>query len=160
MSPGSSTAWSRGSKPAGRPSGRRGASSSVIRTATTAARTSHTGPARRWPTGCASGSRRWDEDDGEMSPRSPAPLTHVRAAADSGADPYPRFTDAEIERRRALLTRAMTARGAKHAILYGANRSGSAISWLTHWPVTREAVCVFTPGERDLLLVDFYNHVP
>jgi len=26
--------------------------------------------------------------------------------------------------------------------------------------VTREALCVFTPGERDLLLVNFYNHVP
>jgi Xaa-Pro aminopeptidase len=87
-------------------------------------------------------------------------LTHVPAVADPGAEPYPRFSDAEIERRRALLTRAMTARGAEHAILYGANRSGSAISWLTHWPVTREALCVFTPGERDLLLVDFYNHVP
>ncbi|HLM32209.1 MAG TPA: M24 family metallopeptidase [Solirubrobacterales bacterium] len=76
------------------------------------------------------------------------------------ADPYPRFSDAEIERRRAMLARAMAARGATHAVLYGANRSGSAIPWLTRWPVTREAVCVFTPGERDLLLVDFYNHVP
>lgn len=76
------------------------------------------------------------------------------------AGPYPRFSDAEIERRRAVLARAMAARGAKHAVLYGANRSGSAIPWLTRWPVTREAVCVFTPGERDLLLVDFYNHVP
>jgi len=76
------------------------------------------------------------------------------------ADPYPRFSDAEIERRRAVLARAMAARGAKHAILYGANRTGSAIPWLTRWPVTREALCVFTPGERDLLLVDFYNHVP
>ena len=76
------------------------------------------------------------------------------------ANRYPRFSEAEIERRRAVLTRAMAARGAKHAILYGANRTGSAIPWLTRWPVTREAVCVFTPGERDVLLVDFYNHVP
>ena len=76
------------------------------------------------------------------------------------AQPYPRFSDAEIERRRAVLARAMATRGAEHAVLYGANRSGSAIPWLTRWPVTREAVCVFTPGERDLLLVDFYNHVP
>jgi Xaa-Pro aminopeptidase len=74
--------------------------------------------------------------------------------------PYPRFSEVEIERRRAALTRAMRARGTEHAILYGANRFGSAIPWLTRWPVTREALCVFTPGERDLLLVDFYNHVP
>jgi Xaa-Pro dipeptidase len=74
--------------------------------------------------------------------------------------PYPRFSEAEIERRRAAVARAMAARGTEHAVLYGANRSGSAIPWLTRWPVTREALCVFTPGERDLLLVDFYNHVP
>src|SRR4051794_35652974 len=54
----------------------------------------------------------------------------------------------------------MRARGAEHVIVYGANRIGSAIPWLTRWPVTREALCVFTPGERDVLLVDFYNHVP
>src|SRR3954453_6288762 len=95
-----------------------------------------------------------------MLPRSPAALTQAAAVADPRVGRYPHFSEAEIERRRALLTRAMTARGAEHAILYEANRSGSAIFWLTHWPVTREAACVFTPGERDLLLVDFYNHVP
>jgi Xaa-Pro dipeptidase len=95
-----------------------------------------------------------------MLPRSTAALTDATAVAGLRADPYPRFSDAEIERRRAALTRAMAAHGVEHAVLYGANRSGSAIPWLTRWPVTREAVCVFTPGERDLLLVDFYNHVP
>ena len=40
------------------------------------------------------------------------------------------------------------------------HRFGSAVAWLTGWPVTREAVVVHTPGERDLLLVNFYNHVP
>ena len=47
-----------------------------------------------------------------------------------------------------------------HVLVYGANRSGSAVGWLTRWPVTREALVVVTPGERDVLLVDFYNHVP
>ena len=47
-----------------------------------------------------------------------------------------------------------------HAVVYGANRFGSAVGWLTRWPVTREALVVVTPGERDVLLVDFYNHVP
>jgi Xaa-Pro aminopeptidase len=87
-------------------------------------------------------------------------VTPTATAPGTSASPYPRFSEAEIERRRTVLTRAMAARGARHALLYGANRSGSAIPWLTRWPVTREAVCVFTPGERDLLLVDFYNHVP
>lgn len=42
----------------------------------------------------------------------------------------------------------------------GANRSGTAVGWLTRWPVTREAIVVVTPGRPDALLVDFYNHVP
>ena len=50
--------------------------------------------------------------------------------------------------------------GVDHVVLYGANRSGSAVSWLTGWPVTREAHVLVTPGEPDVLLVGFYNHVP
>jgi Xaa-Pro aminopeptidase len=76
------------------------------------------------------------------------------------SDDYPRFSDAEMERRRAALTAELQRAGAAHAVVYGANRAGSAVGWLTRWPVTREAVCVFTPGERDLLLVNFYNHIP
>lgn len=74
--------------------------------------------------------------------------------------PYPRFSDSEIARRRAALDGAMAERDVRHVALYGANRTGSAIGWLTRWPVTREALVVHTPGERDLLLVNFYNHVP
>ncbi|HEY1274178.1 MAG TPA: M24 family metallopeptidase [Thermoleophilaceae bacterium] len=73
---------------------------------------------------------------------------------------YPRFGDAEMRRRREALAAAMAEHGAAHAVIYGANRFGSAVGWLTGWPVTREALVVFTPGERDLLLVNFYNHVP
>ena len=73
---------------------------------------------------------------------------------------YPRFSDGEMARRREALTAELEAAGAEHAVLYGANRSGPAVGWLTRWPVTREALCVFTPGERDVLLVNFYNHVP
>jgi Xaa-Pro dipeptidase len=74
--------------------------------------------------------------------------------------PYPRFSDAEMARRRDALAAELEAAGAAHAVLYGANKAGPAIGWLTRWPVTREALCVFTPGERDLLLVNFYNHIP
>jgi Xaa-Pro dipeptidase len=74
--------------------------------------------------------------------------------------PYPRFSDAEMLRRRDALAAELEAAGAAHAVLYGANKSGPAVGWLTRWPVTREALCVFTPGERDLLLVNFYNHIP
>ncbi len=76
------------------------------------------------------------------------------------AAPYPRFSDAEMARRRSALEAAMAEHAVEHVLLYGADRSGSAVGWLTRWPVTREALVVVTPGERDLLLVDFYNHVP
>ena len=73
---------------------------------------------------------------------------------------YPRFSDAEMARRVAALDAAMGQRGVAHTLVYGANRSGSAIGWLTRWPVTREAVLVHSPGVRPVLLVNFYNHVP
>jgi Xaa-Pro dipeptidase len=73
---------------------------------------------------------------------------------------YPRFSDVEMERRVAALDAAMAACEVGHVVLYGANRVGSAIGWLTRWPVTREALVVYTSGERPLLLVNFYNHVP
>ena len=73
---------------------------------------------------------------------------------------YPRFSDGEMARRRSALAAELETAGVGHAVLYGANRAGPAIGWLTRWPVTREALCVFTPGERDVLLVNFYNHVP
>jgi Xaa-Pro aminopeptidase len=81
---------------------------------------------------------------------------------DTGQDaaPYPRFSDAEMARRRSALDAAMAERDVQHVVIYGANRFGSAVGWLTRWPVTREAVVVHTRGEMDLLLVNFYNHVP
>lgn len=78
----------------------------------------------------------------------------------TGPHSYPRFSDAEMERRRAALDDAMAAHDVAHLVVYGANRFGSAIGWLTRWPVTREALAVHTPGRRDRLLVNFYNHVP
>lgn len=45
-------------------------------------------------------------------------------------------------------------------LVYGADRSGSAVQWLAEWPVTREAALVRTRGAADSLFVQFYNHVP
>ena len=47
-----------------------------------------------------------------------------------------------------------------HLVFYGANRAGSAVQWLTQWPVTTEAVGVFSPGKRDALFVQYVNHPP
>lgn len=74
--------------------------------------------------------------------------------------PYPRFSDAEMERRHAAVAAIMAARDVSHLLVHGANRFGLAVGWLTRWPVTREAFVVVSPGERDALFVDFYNHVP
>jgi Xaa-Pro aminopeptidase len=69
-----------------------------------------------------------------------------------------RFSDGEMARRHEAL--ALVADEVDHVLVHGANRSGTAVGWLTRWPVTREAIVVVTPGLPDLLLVGFYNHVP
>ena len=75
------------------------------------------------------------------------------------ASPYPRFSDSEMTRRRRSLTDEMSKAGVEHVLVYGANRFGSGVQWLCRWPVTREAMVVFTPGARDTLFVQFRNHV-
>jgi len=70
------------------------------------------------------------------------------------------FSEAEMQRRRAALDAALDSVEVKHVIVYGANRSGSAVQWLTGWPVTREAAVVHSVGEQDVVFVNFFNHVP
>src|SRR6185312_13070599 len=74
--------------------------------------------------------------------------------------PYPSFSSAEMWRRREAVAEALSEAEVEHLVVYGANRSGSGVQWLTRWPVTREAVVIHTPGEVDTLLVQFFNHVP
>ncbi|HEY6024501.1 MAG TPA: hypothetical protein VIV34_10030, partial [Pseudolabrys sp.] len=73
---------------------------------------------------------------------------------------YPRFSDAELARRRAAVEALMVEAECDHLVFCGANRFGSAVQWLTQWPVTAEAVGVLTPGERDALFVQYVNHAP
>ena len=73
---------------------------------------------------------------------------------------YPRFTPAEMQRRRSDLLAAAAEAGAERVLLVGADRSGSAVQWVTGWPVTREAYVVVEPDETDALYVNFFNHVP
>jgi Xaa-Pro dipeptidase len=74
--------------------------------------------------------------------------------------PFAGFSAEEMGRRRLAIDGVMEREGVDHLVLYGANRSGSAVSWLTGWPVTREAHVLVTRGEPDVLLVSFFNHVP
>lgn len=73
---------------------------------------------------------------------------------------YPRFSEQEMARRRAAVEALLTQVECDHLIFCGANRFGSAVQWLTQWPVTAEAVGVLTPGERDALFVQYVNHAP
>jgi len=74
---------------------------------------------------------------------------------------WPRFSDGERRRRRAAIVEAGASRDADLVVVYGANRSGSAVPWLCGWPVSREAVLV-VDAERgeDVMFVQFHNHVP
>jgi Xaa-Pro aminopeptidase len=73
---------------------------------------------------------------------------------------YPRYSAAEMARRRAAVAAALAEAGCDHLVFYGANRAGSAVQWLTQWPVTVEAIGVLTPSERDALFVQWINHAP
>lgn len=85
------------------------------------------------------------------------------AASSMQSDHEPEFTGfskEEFARRRRALESALAAHDLTYAVLYGANRFGPAIPWLTGWPVTREAHLLVTRGHPDVLLVSFFNHVP
>ena len=65
-----------------------------------------------------------------------------------------------MARRRAAIEISLAQADCDHLVFCGANRFGSIVQWLTQWPVTAEAVGLFTPGERDALFVQYVNHAP
>ena len=75
-------------------------------------------------------------------------------------DPFPRFSVGELQRRRLAMVELMERAGVGHLVAYGSERTGSAVQWLSEWPITREAALVLTPGEPLHLLVQHYNHLP
>jgi Xaa-Pro aminopeptidase len=75
-------------------------------------------------------------------------------------DGHPHFSAEEMQRRHGALLAVAAEAGVDRVLSIGSNRNGSAIQWLTGWPVTREAYVVTEAGAPDALLVGFYNHVP
>lgn len=72
---------------------------------------------------------------------------------------FPRFSDAEMGRRWAAASAELERAGADALLAYGADRAGTAVQWLTEWPVTREAVLLWIPGGGSPhLYVQFANH--
>jgi Xaa-Pro aminopeptidase len=92
----------------------------------------------------------------ETSSLAPLP-PHLRRLLDIE---YPRFSDAEMARRRAATEQALAEAGCEHLVFCGASRAGSSVQWLTQWPVTTEAIGVFSPGKGDALFVQYVNHAP
>jgi hypothetical protein len=80
-----------------------------------------------------------------------------RLAAIHAAE-YPRFSEAEMARRRALLVRAMEKAGVDHLLVCGEQRSGTGVAWLTSWPATVEACDRRSAELRSY--VEWYNHWP
>jgi Xaa-Pro dipeptidase len=73
---------------------------------------------------------------------------------------YPRFSADEMARRRAAIESLLAEAELDHLVFCGMNRTGSAVQWLTQWPVTAEAVGVLSPGQPDALFVQYVNHAP
>jgi Xaa-Pro aminopeptidase len=73
---------------------------------------------------------------------------------------YPRFSGAEIKRRRDAMARAMEEAGVDHLLCYGSGFRGGPVTWLSQWLSTTEAQLVFTPGVKDAMFVQYYNHLP
>lgn len=65
-----------------------------------------------------------------------------------------------MARRRLSVEAVLADVGADHLVFCGYNRAGSAVQWLTQWPVTTEAIGVFSPGKPDALFVQYVNHTP
>jgi Xaa-Pro dipeptidase len=72
--------------------------------------------------------------------------------------PYPRFSDAEMPPPPTAVEALLAEAECDHLVFCGLNRFGSAVQWLTQWPVTAEAVGVLTPSKRDALFVQYVNH--
>jgi len=79
---------------------------------------------------------------------------------DIDIDAPPDFTPAEMQRRHRDLLAAAAEHGVDRVLSVGVQRFGSAIQWLTGWPVTREAYVLTEAGRPDRLYVGYYNHVP
>src|SRR3989449_10730486 len=90
----------------------------------------------------------------------PGPLNlDARLAAIHAAE-YPRFSDAEMARRRSALAHVMEEAEVDHLLMCGEQRAGTGVAWLTSWPATVEAYVIVAPGEPQVMYVEWYNHWP
>ncbi len=74
--------------------------------------------------------------------------------------PFPRFSEAEMRRRREALVALMRQHEIDQLLVCGEQRAGTGISWLTGWVTTNEQIIVFDARERPRMYVEWVNHVP
>jgi Xaa-Pro aminopeptidase len=73
---------------------------------------------------------------------------------------FPSFTKEALVRRHKALRQAMEKEGLQAAILYGANRPNSDLTYLTNWPGGREGYFVLPLNGEPALLMQLFNHEP
>jgi Xaa-Pro aminopeptidase len=88
-----------------------------------------------------------------------SPTLEPRLAAILDAE-YPRFSDAEMARRRGALAGVAEKAEVDHLLVCGEQRAGTGVAWLTGWPTTVEAYVIAAPGEPQLMYVEWHNHWP
>jgi Xaa-Pro dipeptidase len=73
---------------------------------------------------------------------------------------FPKFSAAEMQRRRDAFVEAMAEAQVSHILFSGGDRKGSATQWLTGWPTSNGHYLIHTPGEQDALFVKNPNNAP
>ncbi|MBT5798930.1 MAG: aminopeptidase P family protein [Alphaproteobacteria bacterium] len=70
------------------------------------------------------------------------------------------FRDDEYQNRWKMVEDTLRKQNLDSLIIYGAERAGTAIPWLTGWPVSAEAALIISLNAEPKLYVQYYNHVP
>ncbi len=76
------------------------------------------------------------------------------------AQAYPRFSEAEYQRRKQGLVDVMNTADIDVILLVTAGGVGNATRWITNWPGTQQALTIFKKDQTSTMFVEYHNHVP
>src|SRR3954447_26485500 len=74
--------------------------------------------------------------------------------------PFATFPPEEFARRKRALIGAMEKMQVDHLLVCGEQRVGSGVARLTGWPATVEALVIVSPSEKNVMFMEWYNHLP
>ena len=72
---------------------------------------------------------------------------------------YPRFSEAEYQRRKQALVEIMNTADIDVILLVTAGGVGNATRWITNWPGTQQALTTFKKDQTATMFVEYHNHV-